>query len=324
MAWYIILTHVVLAVFLFYLINWIGKRSTGMGYMQLSLEIQDDTAPAFNYLFKVLAPVVFIVLAAFVFQKLELHIFCKNIYLIVVYYWVFRLLVVAFLGHLRLQDWTVQIIYWVSSIGISLWAYYSIIDKLETILPSAQSLIEELWLLIILFIYSILNKLKSFRDKTLRRKNNYIDLKYKEFHHRYGDIIDSTFKSDFLRALTFSIMIYENYNRPPGARLIERAIYRRSTKKHTYGIMQVMSNHVLTDKESITLGMEKIQKDCHSSFEGEGERLENVSIGSIIWDVAKSYNKGEDYENEVHHIFNRLNETVYRNIPDQIKESELI
>lgn len=206
MAWYIIVIHIILSIALFFLVNWLGSRASAMGYMQISLEIQEDTAPAFNYLFKVLAPVVYIVLLALLFQAIKLPEFCKKLYLVVVYYWMFRLIAVAFLGHLRLQNWGVQVMYWVSSIGLAVWVN-SIIDELDSILPSPQSLIEELWLLIILFIYSIINKLDLSRAATLRRKENYIDQKYHEFHMRFGEQVESKFKGDFLRALTFSIMI---------------------------------------------------------------------------------------------------------------------
>ena len=68
MYWYIILTHVALAIFLFYLVNWIGNKAAPLGYMQLSIGMKDDTAPMFNYLFKVLAPVVFVIIIAAFFN----------------------------------------------------------------------------------------------------------------------------------------------------------------------------------------------------------------------------------------------------------------
>ena len=66
--WYIALTHFTLAIILFFVVNWIGARAVSVGYMQLDIVIQEDTAPAFNFLFKVLAPVVFIVLSAVGFE----------------------------------------------------------------------------------------------------------------------------------------------------------------------------------------------------------------------------------------------------------------
>ena len=54
--WYIALVHFALAIILFFVVNWIGARAVSVGYMQLDIAIQEDAAPAFNFLFKVLAP----------------------------------------------------------------------------------------------------------------------------------------------------------------------------------------------------------------------------------------------------------------------------
>ena len=64
MIWYIVLLHIALSVLLFFIVNWLGARSSVLGYMQMSIGMKEDTSPMFNYLFKVLAPVVYIVLIA--------------------------------------------------------------------------------------------------------------------------------------------------------------------------------------------------------------------------------------------------------------------
>lgn len=317
----IIFTHIILAIVLFFLVNWLGKRSGPLGYMQMSIGMKDDTAPMFNYLFKVLAPVVFIILVAAIFQAVGLKEFTKSIYLIVVYYWVFRLLYVWFLGHIGLLDWKVQILYWISSIGLAI-LVNSLIDKLDTILPSPQSLIEELWLLIILFIYSILNKLEFSREATERRKKNYIDRQYAKLYKRFGKQVDSYFQNDFMRALTFSIMIYENYNRSSAARWMERLLLKKSKKKHTYGVMQVMSDRVLTDEESVDLGMKKIELDSRKVFIEE-DRDETYATWVVSY-VSDEYNGGDDtYSGEVLDVFDRLNEKHYKNVPEIVSVADI-
>lgn len=322
MPWYIILTHIALAVLLFFLVNWLGKKSGPLGYMQMSIGMKDDTAPMFNYLFKVLAPVVFIILVAALFQAVGLKEFTKDLYLVVIYYWVFRLLYIWFLGHVGLLDWKVQILYWISSIGLAIWVN-SLIDKLDTILPSPQSLIEELWLLIILFIYSILNKLELSREATERRKKAYIDRQYAKLYERFGNQVDSYFQNDFMRALTFSIMIYENYNRSSAARWLERRLLKESKKKHTYGVMQVMSDHVLTDEESVDLGMKKIEQDSRNRF--TEEECDEETYGTwIVSKVAEAYNGGdENYSSEVLDVFYRLCEKHYKAIPERVSVADI-
>lgn len=91
-TWYIALAHLALGIVLFFIINWIGARSVSIGYMQMNVVIQDDSAPAFNFLFKVLAPVVYLILCAVAFQLLDMDRFVGNCYFIVIDYWAFRLL----------------------------------------------------------------------------------------------------------------------------------------------------------------------------------------------------------------------------------------
>ena len=78
-SWYIALTHFALAIALFFIVNWIGARAISVGYIQMNIVIQEDTAPAFNFVFKILAPFVFIVLCAVNFKTLYLNSFKINI-----------------------------------------------------------------------------------------------------------------------------------------------------------------------------------------------------------------------------------------------------
>ena len=112
--WYIALAHIILALILFFIVNWLGKRAEPMGYVQMSVVIQEDTAPLFNYLFKVLAPVVYIILLTAIFQTIGLNQLTNKIYWIVIDYWIIRISAVILLGHIRLVNWLTHIIYWVS------------------------------------------------------------------------------------------------------------------------------------------------------------------------------------------------------------------
>lgn len=56
----IIIVHIILSIALFFIVNWLGLHAISVGYMQMSVVIKEDTAPAFNFLFKVLAPPIYI------------------------------------------------------------------------------------------------------------------------------------------------------------------------------------------------------------------------------------------------------------------------
>lgn len=304
-CWYVALAHVALALCLFLLVNWLGGKSgpLGLGYVQISLSMQDDTAPAFNFFFKVLAPVVFMVLLYAFFQMCSLDRFNSYIYWIVIDYWVIRFIFNALMARIGLINWIVQVIYWVSSIGIALWVY-SLFDK-TSVLPSPTSLVEQLWLIIILYLYSVLNKIEPSRKNTEKRINDFVIKKYLRFHAEYDHLFGRD--SQFQRALLYSIMIYEDYNRPRIARFLERVVFQTTTTSHTYGIMQVMSEHYLTNEESILIARRRINSDIAVILKKEGRKRlpkQRYEISILAWNVAQRYNPGDpDYGRHVRDIF---------------------
>lgn len=298
----ICLLHITLAFILFFLTNWIGKHAAllGLGYVSISLGIQDENAPVFNYVYKVLAPVVFMVLVATIFQKIGANDLNHSIYWLVIDYWILRFLVLAIRGRLRLLNWKEQIVYWISSIGIAL-LVYSFFDKVN-LLPSPTSMIEELWLVIVLFLYNLLNKIHPSREKIAKRIDTYIKKKYSYFHSKYDHLFEGT--SAFQKALLYSIMIYEDSNRPIIPRMFERILFRFSKTKHTYGIMQVMSDHVLSDEESILLAKQKVASDSQLIYKKQLATGIVYSAEHIAELIAQCYNPGDpSYGRRVCEVF---------------------
>lgn len=317
-CWYVAIVHIVLAIVLFFVVNWIGDNAKPMGYMQMSVIAQGDTAPVFNYLFKVLTPVVYIILLTALFQGMGLEQFTVKIYLVVVEYWTFRLLFVALMGHIRLLDWVTQIIYWISSIGLALW-FQKFKDNVGTILPDPQNLLEELWILIIVFMYSVVNSLEISRERSKKRKCRYICYTYDKLKKKFGAIVYECCDCELEKAMTYSIMIYENFNRPYMARSMERLFFGHSKKIHSYGVMQVQSDHVLTDRESIEKGVAIIREAINQYLLRESEYC---SYSSLIWSVAKAYNKNSrDYMDEVDGIFESLKKNYYPSLNESTLNS---
>jgi hypothetical protein len=102
--------------------------------------------------------------------------------------------------------------------------------------------------------------------------------------------------------LFYAVMIYENLQRPPWVRRIERSV-ARLRRQGTYGIMQVASEGVVTDRESIDIALERhlagarVVPDEYSNFE------------SIVANLA-SYSSDERYPHQV--------AAVYDELPDEI------
>lgn len=321
------LLRIALAILLFYIVNWIGAKSKPLdfGYVQMSVGLQDDTAPLFNYLFKVLAPIVYIILLAVLFQALGRNDLCDDIYFIVVYYWVFRFLYVTARGQLPLLNWKVQILYWISSIALAFWVN-SIIDKVETVLPSPQALLEQLWILIILFLYSIFNKLEFSREGADKRIKRYTFKKVDSFKKKYGSIVDAQFSQDFYKAVVYSIMVYEDFNRPAIARFLERLLFRYSKKPHTYGIMQVTSTKPFSNEDSVVKACSKLKADAMSFipkwYESEDDE---VYLSSAANELFIKYNPGDaEYSSQVNQVYENIVLKYFSNMPSCVSRSKLM
>lgn len=106
-------------------------------------------------------------------------------------------------------------------------------------------------------------------------------------------------------------MIYEDFNRPHIARILERLVFAKSKKKHSFGIMQVQSDMPLTDEESIVRGT-SIITEAVKHYSAEVDDRTWVSYHSLISDVSSHYNGGySHYCTEVEEIFEHLQHNYF-------------
>src|SRR5438093_6181974 len=111
MAPHLLATHIALAMLLFWIVNWIGKHSTAWGYLQLSLAVRADDAPAFNFVFRVLTPIVYLIIVSAILYAAGLDLLVNRIYFVIIYYFILRVAYNVVLGRTRLMNWRLQITY---------------------------------------------------------------------------------------------------------------------------------------------------------------------------------------------------------------------
>ncbi len=306
--WTIVSIHLVTAILMFFIINWVGAKSISIGYMQMSIVVEEESAPALNFLFKAIAPVIIMILFVALAQAIHFEIFTIHCYLIVVYYWLVRTIVVIIYGRGSLTNWAVQFFYWVSSISLSI-CVYKLLDKVDEILPDPASLRDEMWILIILFFYSTVNNMTFNRTSTVKRKENYINNTYTLFKNKYDKTISKKCKKYFIKQVVYAIMIYENFNRPKIVRWIEYGRFLLTKKPHTLGIMQVMTLKMINDKQSISLAINKIISDCDGIIQKYKNNKECFGLGTMVEMIAGKYNKDDEYVYEVEQIFSTISDT---------------
>jgi len=310
----------IVALIMFFVTNWLGGHTpVDRGYVTLSLIAEDDTMPAFNFVFKTLTPLVQYILFIALCQIITPFAFLlANSYMIIVYYWIYRGLYYICRGAFHLANWPIFMLYMIVSVGIAIWIY-GFVESLDSILPGKEALRDQLWILIAIFVYQVVNGLQINRTGTEDRKHRYALRKYHEFVKKYSEVVDANCEYEVDADLLYAIMIVENYNRPPLVRMVENQKFRLSHKRMSLGIMQVKTDKMIDDKESIRQAAGIISKlrQEYIGNRNEDELGALGRLGSYIHTLAEKYNGGNwEYAREVREIFETINSMHIKDVYD--------
>lgn len=288
----VVVVHLALAILLFYAINWIGRHSAAYGYLQLSLIAQTDQAPAFNFILKALTPTIFIILIAAGCYAINLTRLIPGIWLVTVYYFAFRLLFNLALGRALLLNWLSFTLQTTVGIGAGYLSYKHLILPRRPLFPDLNAIGGQLWIVVALFLYAAFNSIHRTRDESsVRRKKRYIRSRFNTLRSQYGKLIEHQFPRTYMELVAYAVMIYETFNRPGFARVIENALFPWHSR--TIGPMQVYTRMRLTNEQSVKLGVEKL-KHCLAETEREFQGKTTTRY-SIIRSVLAKYNRDEHY-----------------------------
>lgn len=310
-----------LGIILFFILNWIGKHSYSIGYISMSIFARKEDAPAFNFLLSILAPIVYIIITSAILYGLKLDNFVKDFYLVNIYYLTFRLLFNLITGRGLLLNWKQQILYWILIIGFSYFTYSKILIHKTNILPDFETLSNELWIIIIIFLYQVFNKIEIPSNGTERRKDRYLDKMFVHFSKKYGAIIDSKTTNESFKGLIYAVLILENFNRPKVVRVIEYIKFYLTKERHTLGVMQYDTSIYISDRRSVELGVEKIIREGEKIIDTYKNGNDEPRGGdyTLKYDLAGIYNTGWEYQSDTMELWNEITEKFYPNSKNEFK-----
>ncbi len=159
-----------------------------------------------------------------------------------------------------------------------------------------------IWVLVILYLYQLF-KNSNIKDKKIIKNNydkhfkEYVILNYAKFKNRYSYLIKV--KNKDIENVLYSMLIYESLVNSGLNKYLKR-IRNRINQVNIYGIMNVNSNHFITDEESIVIVKDKLvkkyhhlKKDCNTlelikvKYQDKESILEIKKILKIIEDFNK-------------------------------------
>lgn len=314
----ILLVHTILGIGLFFLINWIGKHSYSIGYMEISIFVKTEEAPALNFLIRVLTPIVYIIIVSTVLYHFGLDKYVWNIFLVNIYYVVFRLLFNLITNRGLLINWYRQFLYWSAIIVISYFAYEKLIKVKANIIPDFSTVANELWIIILIFVFQVTNNIRLSQDGTFKRKQNYLKSRLTYFKTLYGKLIKEATQNEALEAIVYAILIYEDFNRPKVSRVIENIKHRITKKSHTLGVMQVKSDKIISDLESVKLGTQKIINAYQQYLDKLSNENGEFYEYSAHYEIIANYNGGSSYQSEVADLTSIIKENFYKDTSDSL------
>lgn len=311
------IVHSILAVLLFIITNWVGKHSLHAGYLQLSVLVKADEAPAFNFVYRVFSPIAFITIASAILYKAGADWAVKDIYRVVVYYFTFRLFFIAITGRARLLNWYTQFAYILVSVPFAYYVYEQLILHREFLFPSPKELGNAIWLGIAAYLYHTANSVRFSGERAKSRKRSYLVNRFEYYRERYGTIIEEIAETKQQGILIYAVLIYETFNRPRLYRLIENLLFHAGLAK-TLGPMQVTTDVFISDEDSVRLGARKIVNDHQAAL----FKLEEEESKPYSWSVRRAvlslYNRDDDYVREVEGIYEQLIEAFLPEEKDKV------
>ncbi|MEI1280021.1 hypothetical protein V6Z05_16940 [Leptospira venezuelensis] len=293
----------------FLIVNNIGEKIVTTGYERVSVSLPIDNAPAFNIVYRVLTPILLLVGYSVALSYTSYDYLNRNIAYVNYYYIGLRIAAIVIYQRILVVNWIRQIITYVGIIAITNFLDENYLANSTKILPDPTNLINELWIIIIIFTYNLLNKISVSPEDLDRRKTKYILKRYQNFSNKWGEYIVKS-KGEIVFLEIISIMIYENFNRPFLFRKLETLLKYLKLPIHSTGIMQVQTDEILDDKRSIFLAVRFLRNAIISVLKGSpysSLRYYYSSPSMLINEVVGKYNAKHDYWTEIDYIKDIIN-----------------
>ena len=323
-----LLLQVLLAIALFLLVNWVGRHASPFGYRSLTLFERVEEAQAFNFVFRVATPQVFLILVAAMLSATGMFWLAQDLWRVTALYVVVRIVFNLVMGRHLFINWIPQIITGAIAIGISYWLTTIVLTSPERALPNPGDLTTELWLLVLLFVYQLFNRITFPGSRQAARQDKYIADRFRSFREKFGDIIAEVLPLPSGEALAYAILIYEDFNRPLLYRILEDYALFPLGLARTLGPMQVCVDHRVSAKEGVYLGAkhvadlypvaeQKVLAQHAKYFQDHPDQVASSWMRvAIAREVAVGYNPDGKYADEVVSLYESILQRFFPAPPD--------
>ena len=240
---------------------------------------------------------IFLVFLASFASYFHLNVFCDNIFIIVVFEFLIRMIYTTYL--LEKDFFSKEegnLVLYLSNLIVAYLLNQFIIRQVDMVFLNPEQLKFLLWVFIILFIYQFFYKkdAPTFREKSSKKisiadRGQYIVLQYAKMKQKFGKEI--RVQGD-IRLLVYAIMIFENYRRPSFFRQLDYFRYQFDHVPRKQGIMQIDSKKIINDLESIEI----IEKKFEKLQEKKKTKKNDIDVSFLLKGIDKKQEEIEQIE----------------------------
>lgn len=318
MSFKVFLFNFCLAVFLYFANGYLGKlKSNSKGlfnYVSFSFGAVDNANFSEHFFQKIVHPAVFLALVAVILQSFSYTSVARDLWLIVPFFWVFRLFHIIIWNLSGFTNWRYEVTSMIISMlvgeGTLFFIIRPLIDAGESIFIDQTELRDAFWIAVISYLIKLFwdiakATLSGYSVFPVEKRSQTILKRYDKFKWFYGVFIneelkeysfDDNLKKEHFICLLYSVMIYEDHCRPTFVRTIEYIIkFLKPNATMSLGIMQVQTDTLISNRTSIRLAIKKL----YDSFAMADKR-------DWIYRAAMNYNPSHAYYMEIYTIYNCL------------------
>jgi hypothetical protein len=295
------LVTISIAVAMFYSTNWIGKHSYQSGYFEIGKLSLTSGSTAFNFVFRIFAPIAFLTLTAAVLYWVHADSIVKLLPHALIGYFIFRFAYYFVCDRYLLVNFFEFFALGLATIALYFWVHANVIEHREFLFPSKQEIGSALWLGMIAFLYTTINSIQLSETKARRRRIAYVSYQRDKYLSLYGTIINEEAQNEREKDIVLAVMIYEGLNRPRILQFIERLVLPIKGKA-SIGPMQVTVSSNISDETSVRLGAERLLSAYRSNLQNEDLQYE----GSALIDALSAYNGSDKYAIEILEVLSAM------------------
>lgn len=308
-----ILSLIVLAMATEYGVAWAGSVLSSISSEETryaTFTFRDDRSMPMttNILMNVCIPNVAMIFIFMIIRKFAIPFVEPYLIWYVTAFFVFRMvLICVLLRRKELYSPVYELGMAASGIALAYFLIHFFFAAEEAVFITASELREELWFVVLIVLYQFFKMIfdkNVTQNKVLKEGQitKYIIHKFNRFLKRYQHLLDVNTQNRYICILLYAVMIFEDYNRGPVVRRLERLKLRLSGKA-TLGIMQLPTERVISDEESVVGFYNWLEREA-------GEDTQFDRDGMRVRDLAWNYNNDNDYAESVTYIYNCLYEYI--------------